>query len=245
MSQKIRVLIADDEALGRREMRRLLKAHADLEIVAEAEDGDQAAELIEKHSPDLVFLDIRMPGRDGFGVLDVLEPPLPEIVFSTAYDQFAVDAIRRGALDYLLKPIAPEDLANALKRAHERKAERLPVGEDGIGKLGPGDRAYFRDGKAAFLIEIGKVKWLEAEGNYTRVVMDGAKPLVRRPLKYFEDRLDPAHFFRANRKQIVGLGVVKGTRPVDGGLIELDLGEGAKVEVSRRQTRAFRETFRL
>ena len=98
MSQKIRVLLADDEALGRRELRRLLKVHADLEIVAEAEDGDQAGELIEKYSPDLVFLDIRMPGRDGFGVLDALEPPLPEIVFSTAYDQFAVDAIHRGGL---------------------------------------------------------------------------------------------------------------------------------------------------
>ena len=174
-----------------------------------------------------------------------MEPPMPEIVFSTAYDQFAVDAVRRGALDYLLKPIAPEDLANAVNRALERKAAKGPVTAEGEGKLGPVDRAYFRDGKAAFLIEIGKVKWLEAEGNYTRVVMDGAKPLVRRPLKYFEDRLDPAHFFRANRKQIVGLGVVKGTRPVEGGMIELDLGEEAKVEVSRRQARAFKEAFRL
>jgi len=243
---KLRVVVADDEALARKELRRLLaKGHPEVEIVGEAKDGDEAVTLIQKEVPDLVFLDIRMPGRDGFGVLDALEPPMPEIVFSTAYDQFAVDAVRRGALDYLLKPIAPEDLANAVKRAHERKAVRSPAGEDGKGKLGPGDRAYFRDGKAAFLIEIGKVKWLEAEGNYTRVVMDGAKPLVRRPLKYFEERLDPAHFFRANRKQIVGLGVVKGTRPVDGGMIELDLGDGAKVEVSRRQTRAFREAFRL
>jgi len=177
--------------------------------------------------------------------LDALEPPMPEIVFSTAYDQFAVDAVRRGALDYLLKPIAPEDLANAVRRALERKAARGPATAEGQGKLGPGDRAYFRDGKAAFLVEIGKVRWLESEGNYTRVVMEGAKPLVRRPLKYFEERLDPAHFFRANRKQIVGLGAVKGTKPVEGGMIELDLGEGAKVEVSRRQARAFKEAFRL
>lgn len=170
---------------------------------------------------------------------------MPEIVFSTAYDQFAVDAVRRGALDYLLKPIAPEDLANAVKRAHERKAVRLPGGEDGKGRLGPGDRAYFRDGKAAFLIEIGKVKWLEAEGNYTRVVMDGARPLVRRPLKYFEERLDPSHFFRVNRREIVGLGMVKATRPMQNGVIELDLGDGAKLEVSRRQARAFKEAFCL
>jgi two-component system LytT family response regulator len=243
---KLRVVVADDEALARRELRRLLtKGHPEVEIVGEATDGDEAVDLIQKHAPDLVFLDIRMPGRDGFGVLDALEPPMPEIVFSTAYDQFAVDAVRRGALDYLLKPIAPKDLANALKRAHERVAVRVPGREDGKGKLGPGDRAYFRDGKAAFLVEIGKVKWLEAEGNYTRVVMDGAKPLVRRPLKYFEERLDPSHFFRVNRRQIVGLGMVKGTRSVEGGMIELDLGDVAKVEVSRRQARAFKEAFRL
>ena len=243
---KLRVVVADDEGLARRELRRLLgKSHPEVEIVGEATDGLEAVAMIQKEAPDLVFLDIRMPELDGFGVLDALEPPMPEIIFSTAYDQFAVDAVRRGALDYLLKPIAPEDLARAVKRALERKAARWPGGEKSQGKLGPGDRAYFRDGKAAFLIEISKVRWLEAEGNYTRVVMDGAKPLVRRPLKYFVERLDPAHFFRINRKQIVGLGSVKGTRPVDGGMIELDLGEGAKVEVSRRQTRAFREAFRL
>jgi two-component system LytT family response regulator len=243
---KLRVVVADDEALARKELRRLLtKGHPEVEIVGEATDGDEAVALIQKHVPDLVFLDIRMPGRDGFGVLDALEPPMPEIVFSTAYDQFAVDAVRRGALDYLLKPIAPEDLANAVKRAHERKAVRLPGGEEGKGRLGLGDRAYFRDGKAAFLIEIGKVKWLEAEGNYTRVVMDGARPLVRRPLKYFEERLDPSHFFRVNRRQIVGLGMVKATRPMENGVIELDLGDATKVEVSRRQARAFKEAFRL
>jgi two-component system, LytTR family, response regulator len=243
---KLRVVVADDEALARKELRRLLtKGHPEVEIVGEATDGDEAVTLIQKEVPDLVFLDIRMPGRDGFGVLDALEPPMPEIVFSTAYDQFAVDAVRRGALDYLLKPIAPEELANAVRRALERKATRGPVTAEGQGKLGPGDRAYFRDGKAAFLVEIGKVRWLESEGNYTRVVMERARPLVRRPLKYFEERLDPAHFFRANRKQIVGLGAVKGTKPVEGGMIELDLGEGAKVEVSRRQARAFKEAFRL
>lgn len=243
---KLRVVVADDEALARKELRRLLtKGHPEVEIVGEATDGDEAVTLIQQEAPDLVFLDIRMPGRDGFGVLDALEPPMPEIVFSTAYDQFAVDAVRRGALDYLLKPIAPEDLAHAVQRALERKATRGPATAEGQGKLGLGDRAYFRDGKAAFLVEIGKVRWLESEGNYTRVVMEGAKPLVRRPLKYFEERLDPAHFFRANRKQIVGLGAVKGTRPVKGGMIELDLGEGAKVEVSRRQARAFKEAFRL
>lgn len=241
---KLRVLVADDEAPARKEMRRLLAAHPEVEIVAEAKDGDEAVSMIRQHAPDLVFLDIRMPGRDGFGVLDALEPPMPEIIFSTAYDQFAVDAIRCGALDYLLKPVAPEDLGAALRRVQERSAHRGTEGQ-GSGRLGPGDRAYFRDGKAAFLVEVDKILWLESEGNYTRVVTADAHPLVRRSIQYFEERLDPRHFFRVNRSQIAGLDHVKATRPMEGGRIQLDLGGGKSLEVSRRQARAFQKRFAL
>ena len=241
---KLRVVIADDEALARKELRRLLtKGHPEVEIVGEAADGDEAVGLIQKLNPDLVFLDIRMPGRDGFSVLDAIEPPMPEIVFSTAYDQFAVDAVRRGALDYLLKPVAPEELAQAVRRALERKAAR---GErPASGRLGLADRAYFRDGKSAFLVEISKILWLEGEGNYTRVVMESAQPLVRNSLKYFEARLDPGQFFRANRAQIVGLHAVVSARPEARGGVSLDLGKGRVVVVSRRQTRALREVFKF
>lgn len=241
---KVRVVVADDEAPARKEMRRLLSNHPDVEIVGEAKDGDEAVAMIQQHGPDLIFLDIRMPGRDGFGVLDALEPPMPEIVFSTAYDQFAVDAIRRGALDYLLKPVAPEDLQAALDRVRERLAVRGRVREK-EGRLSPGDRAYFRDGKTAFLLEVSQILWVESEGNYTRVVTPAARPLVRRPIQYFEDRLDPAHFFRINRSQIVGLGHVKSTRLLEGGRITLELGEGRNLEVSRRQARVFREKFTI
>lgn len=241
---KLRVLIADDEAPARKEMRRLLASHADVEIVAEASDGDEAVEMIRRHDPDLVFLDIRMPGRDGFSVLDELEPPMPEIIFSTAYDQFAVDAIRRGALDYLLKPVAPEDLAAALQRARERLAARGANPRE-PGRLGPGDRAYFRDGKRAFLFEVDKILWLESEGNYTRVVTATDRPLVRHPIKYFESRLDAAHFFRISRTRIAGLDHVQGTRPIPGGKILLDYGEGKSLEVSRRQARVFQRKFAI
>lgn len=241
---KLRVLVADDEAPARKEMRRLLAAHPQVEIVAEAKDGDEAVGLIQRSSPDLVFLDIRMPGRDGFGVLDALEPPMPEIIFCTAYDQFAVDAIRRGALDYLLKPVAPEDLAAALRRTEDRLAAR--VGDSGVsGRLKPGDRAYFRDGKVAFLLEVAQILWLESEGNYTRVITPSARPLVRRPIKYFEDRLDPAHFFRINRSQIASLGHIQSTQPIQGGRIQLNYGEGKSLEISRRQARSFQAKFSL
>ena len=215
MRQKIRVLIADDEALGRREMRRLLKAHSEVVIVAEAEDGDQAVSLIEKHEPDLVFLDIRMPGKDGFEVLDALEPPLPEIVFSTAYDQFGVDAVRRGALDYLLKPVAPEDLARAIQRA----ADRVQGGGRTLGqknRLRSGDKIFVHEGKTSLFFEVGSIQILESE-----------------------------EFFRANRKQIVNLKTILGCQPIQGGRYVASLEQGDQIEISRRQARIFREKLRI
>jgi len=244
MNQKIRVLIADDEALSRRELRRLLKVHADLEIVAEAEDGDQAAELIEKHSPDLVFLDIRMPGRDGFGVLDALEPPLPEIIFSTAYDQFAVDAIRRGALDYLLKPVAPEELARAIEKARERIAPKGPkLRKDG--RLQSSDRIFVKDGKKAMFLEVGKIFYLEAQGNYTKVISPSGQILMRRPIRYFEERLDPKLFLRANRSLMLNLEVVARWEAIQGGRFKAILEGGSSFEISRRQSRSLQERMKL
>ena len=244
MSQKIRVLLADDEALGRRELRRLLKVHADLEIVAEAEDGDQAVELIEKHSPDLVFLDIRMPGRDGFGVLDALEPPLPEIVFSTAYDQFAVDAIRRGALDYLLKPVAPEELARAMEKARERIGAKGPkLRRDGM--LRGSDRIFVKDGKKVMFLEVEKISILESQGNYTKIVSSLGHILMHKPIGYFQDRLDPDLFLRANRSIMLNLARVSLWEPIHGGRFKATLEGGASFEVSRRQSRALQRKLKL
>jgi len=244
MSQKIRVLIADDEALGRRELRRLCKVHADLEIVGEAEDGDQAVELIEKHSPDLVFLDIRMPGRDGFGVLDALEPPLPEIVFSTAYDQFAVDAIHRGALDYLLKPVAPEELARAVEKARERIGAKGPkLRKDGV--LRGSDRIFVKDGKKVMFLEVEKISILESQGNYTKIVSSLGHILMHKPIGYFQDRLDPDLFLRANRSIMLNLARVSQWEPIHGGRFKATLEGGASFEVSRRQSRALQQKLKL
>lgn len=244
MTKKIRVLIADDEAPARRELRRLLQVHPEIELVAEAKDGDEAVELIRQHSPDLVFLDIRMPGRDGFGVLDALEPPLPEVIFSTAYDQFAVDAVRRGALDYLLKPVAPEDLARAIQKAGDRiQLKGSAVRKNG--RLRATDRIFVQEGQTSMFFEVGSIRLLESEGNYTRIRTATAHGLVRRPIKYFEIRLDPGEFFRANRAQMVNLKVIKECKPVEGGRLAAHLEEGTPIEISRRQARAFRELLRI
>lgn len=246
---KLRVVVADDEALARKEICRLLKAHPQIEVVAEAKDGDEAVERIEKESPDLVFLDIRMPGRDGFGVLDALEPPLPEVVFCTAYDQFAVDAVRRGALDYLLKPIAPEDLVQALRRAEEKIQIRNGPGKrdsnGDSGRLRRQDRVFVRDGKKAMFLEVGKIFCLEAQGNYTKVLAPEGHVLMRRPLRYFEEKLEPGIFLRANRSQMINLGSVRHWEAMGEGRLKATLEGGLVVEVSRRQARSFQEQCRL
>jgi len=240
---KIRAVLADDEALARKELRRLLQAHPEIELVAEAKDGDEAVELIQKHNPDLIFLDVRMPGKDGFGVLDALEPPLPEVIFSTAYDQFAVDAVRRGALDYLLKPLAPEDLARAVQRAQEKISGRAP--REAGARLRLEDRVFVRDGKKAMFVEVGSIRCLESEGNYTKILAPEGHILVRRPIKYFEDRFGPDDFLRANRAQIINLRQVKSWEPLSEGRLKAVLEDGTEVEISRRQARAFRERSRL
>lgn len=244
---KLRVAVADDEALARKEIRRLLLAQPGVEVVGEAKDGDEAVALIEKQAPDLVFLDIRMPGRDGFGVLDALEPPLPEVVFCTAYDQFAVDAVRRGALDYLLKPIAPEDLAQALRRAEEKINRRAAKpGEKPVsGRLGRQDRVFVRDGKKAMFLEIGKIFCLEAHGNYTKVLSPEGHILMRRPLHYYEEKLEQGIFLRANRSQMINLDQVRHWEPMGEGRLKATLEGGLVVEVSRRQARLFQEKCRL
>jgi two-component system LytT family response regulator len=184
-----------------------------------------------------------MPGRDGFGVLDALEPPLPEVIFSTAYDQFAVDAVRRGALDYLLKPIAPEDLEQAVKRAVEKIVERTPRG--GGGQLRMEDKVFVRDGKKAMFIQIGSIQVLESDGNYTKIISPEGHILIRRPIKYFETRLNPADFFRANRSQLINLRCVQGWEPLPLGRMKALLENGGCVEISRRQNRFLREKMKL
>jgi len=165
------------------------------------------------------------------------------VIFSTAYDQFAVDAVRRGALDYLLKPLAPADLAQAVKRAMEKISGR-PVREAGA-KLKLEDRVFVRDGKKAMFLEVGSIRCLESEGNYTKILAPEGHILMRRPIKYFEERFSPEDFLRANRAQIINLHRVKSWEPLTEGRLKAVLDDGTQVEISRRQARAFRERSRL
>ncbi len=239
----MKALLIDDERLARNELRRLLAAHADIEIVGEAVDVDDALGKIGSLKPDLLFLDVQMPGADGFSLLEQLEPPLPAVVFTTAYDEFAVKAFEFNALDYLLKPVDPNRLVAALEKLRTRPANG---GESAPShRLSLDDKVFVREGDRCWFVPVRNIRLLESEGNYTRVHFDDSKPQLFRSLTAMEERLDPKHFFRANRKQVINLARVDGIEPWFSGGLLVRLKGGIKVELSRRQAQEFRERMSL
>jgi two-component system LytT family response regulator len=225
-------LIVDDERLARAELRRLLAEHPEVEIVGEARSGEEALTLAPQLAPDLMFLDIQMPGMTGFDVLERLED-LPQVIFTTAYDRYAIKAFEVNALDYLLKPVAPERLAAALGRVRPR-SERSRL-----------EQVFVRDGDRCWIVRLTEIFLMESEGNYTRLYFGTERPLIRRSLNALEEQLDPAMFFRAGRKEILNLKWIdKLDLSVAGGFL-VTLKGGKSVEMSRRQSARLREILSL
>ncbi|MCM2273171.1 MAG: LytTR family DNA-binding domain-containing protein [Candidatus Didemnitutus sp.] len=240
----MKALLIDDERLARNELRRLLAAHHDIEIVGEAVDVEDALEKCAALKPDLLFLDVQMPGADGFALLERLEGPLPAIIFTTAYDEFAVKAFEFNALDYLLKPVDPNRLVAALEKLRLRGTGGGD-GEAARTRLSLDDKVFVREGDHCWFVPVKNIRLLESEGNYTRVHFDDNKPQLFRSLTAMEERLDPRHFFRANRKQVINLAWVDGIEPWFSGGLLVRLKGGLKVELSRRQAQDFRERMSL
>jgi two-component system, LytTR family, response regulator len=232
----MRVMIVDDEPLARRELRRLLAEFAWIDIVGEAASVGEAAPLIESLLPDLMFLDIQMPGGTGFDLLERLEH-LPRVVFTTAYDKHAVRAFEVNALDYLLKPIEPERLAAAVARA-QAAPPNFPATSPSSGTIL--ERLFLRDGNRCWFVPLREVKLFTAEGNYVRLSWDKIHPLLGRPLSSLEPRLDPKRFFRANRQQIINLEYIESVDLGVNGRLHVQLRGGPEVQISRRQARLFR-----
>ncbi|MFP2962520.1 LytR/AlgR family response regulator transcription factor [Myxococcus sp. 1LA] len=234
----MRVLIADDERLARAELRRLLAAFPDVEIVGEATHVDETCQRAEALSPDLLLLDIQMPGGTGFDVLERLEEP-PDVVFTTAYDAHAVRAFEVNALDFLLKPIEPERLATALERVRQRGRAAAP--QPGQAPGTPLERVFVKDGERCWLVQLAQVPLITSEGNYARLSLEGHEPLLLRSLTYLEERLDPARFFRASRQHLINLDFIEALEPGPGGTLVARMRGGREVEMSRRQSQRFRE----
>ncbi len=242
----MKLFIVEDSRLARQELRTLLKAHADCEIIGEAANVEIALEGIETLQPDVLLLDIHLPGASGFELLDKLDY-MPMVIFATAFDQHALQAFERNALDYLIKPIAPERLSQALERVRQRL--RPSIAATAIAaptvKKGADDTIFVREGEHCWFVRLGDVSGFAVMGNYAHVWFDGKQPLLSRSLGYLEERLDPTLFFRASRSHLINLKWVSSIQPAmsDGYLVTLR--DGRTVEISRRQAKVLRETLEL
>ena len=241
----MKALLGDDERLARNELRRLLAVFPTIEIVGEAANAKQARELIATLQPGLLFLDVQMPGETGMELLESLEPPAPRVIFTTAYDEFAVKAFELNALDYLLKPVDPVRLQAAVEKL-SAKAVAADGGAGGpAARLAAEDKVFVREGDRCWFVEVKTIRLLESEGNYTRVHFADAQPQLFRSLNAMEERLDPKYFFRANRRQIINLAWIDKLEPWFSGGLLVYLKGGAKIELSRRQAQEFREKMSL
>ena len=244
-----KTLIVDDERLAREEMKNVLKDFVEIEVIGEAQNGEEALRLIDELNPDLIFLDINMPGMNGFELLKSLDF-IPNVIFVTAYDEYAIKAFEVNALDYLLKPIDPDRLAEAIsklkKKSDNEFESELSLKTDRQSRLlSKHDQVFIKDGEKCFFVKLADVRMLESDGNYVKVHFEKNRPLILRSLNSFEERLDPENFFRANRKFIVNIEWIQSVENWFNGGLQLELTTGEKIEVSRRQTIRFKELFSI
>lgn len=241
-----KALIIDDERLARNELKKLLAEHTDITIIGEASNADEGIEKIEMLAPDLIFLDIQMPGKSGFAMLEELDRA-PHVIFTTAYDEFALKAFEVNALDYLMKPIEPKRLADAIQKlaAAEEKEAAAALASGYRAILSESDQVFVKDGERCWFVKLGEVRLFESVGNYAKVFFGANKPLILKSLNALEERLDEKLFFRANRKHIINLRMIDKVEPFFNGGLILDLKGGEKIEVSRRQAVKFKEMMSL
>ena len=237
----IKAIIIDDERLARNELKKLLEQHPDINIIDEASNVDEAVEKIDLSRPDLIFLDIQMPGKTGFDLLAEIEKS-PRVIFTTAYDEFALKAFEVNALDYLLKPIDPKRLADAIQKLQSEialeQASLLGVSRGPLTEL---DQVFVKDGERCWFVKLADIRLLESVGNYAKVYFSTNKPLILKSLNALEERLDDRVFFRANRKHIINLHWIEKIEPYFNGGLLVELKGGEKIEISRRQTVKFKE----
>ncbi len=244
----MKAILIDDERLARVSLRALLAEFPEIEIVDEASNAEEGLQKIENLNPDLIFLDIQMPGKTGFDLLSELDHA-PQVIFTTAHDEYALKAFEVNALDYLLKPVEPRRLADALEKLKKAgingHGEKAPATGDNNSMLGENDQVFVKDGERCWFVKLAEVRLFESVGNYAKVFFGGNKPLILKSLNALEERLDEKVFFRANRKHIVNLRMIDKIEPYFNGGLLLELKGGEKIEVSRRQTVKFKEMMSL
>ncbi|MFV0605662.1 MAG: LytR/AlgR family response regulator transcription factor [Niabella sp.] len=242
----MRTIIIDDERLARKELKKLLQDFPEIEIIDEANNADTGIEKINTLQPDLIFLDIQMPGKTGFDMLALLVD-VPQIIFTTAYDEFALKAFEVNALDYLLKPIDNNRLKDAIKKLDFSRPVKNKEADFSTNNeiLSESSQVFVKDGDRCWFIKLNEIRLFESMGNYAKVFFGNNKPLILKSLNALEEKLDPKLFFRANRKQIVNLRMVEKIEPYFNNGLVIEIKGGEKIEVSRRQTVKFKEMMSL
>ena len=230
----IEAVIIDDERLARKDLRLVLQQFPSVTITGEASNVAEALQLIEQVRPQVIFLDIEMPEANGFALLEQLKT-VPEVIFTTAYDAYAIKAFEVNALDYLLKPVTANRLAESLERLQETIKPVTGNYPDLQEKI------FVKDGERCWFVPLGDIRLLESTGSYTRIHFGKHAPLLARSLQSLETRLNPLYFFRASRKHIVNLEHVQHITTLNQYLLQLELTDGAKIPLSRRQSILFRE----
>ena len=235
----ITAVIVEDSRLARNELKELLKSHKDIELIGEAENVDLGYELIQKTHPDLLFLDINMPEKDGFELLEMLDD-VPITVFTTAFDEYAIKSFEYNALDYLLKPINEKRFAAAIEKV-KSKIEGTDDESANNTKLTESSQIFIKDGEKCWLVKIGDISHFEIVGNYTRVFFQDNKPMLYKSLNQIEEKLPDGSFFRVNRQQIINTNFISNVVPWFNGKLKLTMRNGEEVEVSRRQSYLFKD----
>lgn len=245
----MRALVIDDERLARKELINLLSQYDHVEVIGEAINVDDAKDKIDNLLPDVVFLDIQMPEKTGFDLLEELDN-VPHVVFTTAYDEYALKAFQVNALDYLLKPIEPKRLGEAIERLQKKLTDQSqkPSESDkdnGGKKLTLNDQVFVKDGDRCWFVKLEHVRLFESDGNYIKVYFDNNKPMIHKSLNALDERLDEKSFFRASRKHIINLSWVEAIEPWFNGGLVVTLKGGDRIEVSRRQAARFKDMMSL
>jgi two-component system, LytTR family, response regulator len=237
----MKAIIVDDERLARNELKSLLANHKEIEVIAECANANEAKEKIDQLKPDVVFLDINMPGKSGLELVEEISA-LPDVVFVTAYDEHAIKAFELNAFDYLLKPVQPQRLAETLKKLAEK--EHVSKG-DNTGPLDENELIFIKDGEKCWFVRLADIRLFESEGNYVRVYFENFKPLILRSLNNLEGRLNERQFFRASRKHIINLRWIAGVETWFNGGLMVKLKDGKEVEISRRQAVKIKDMLSL
>lgn len=237
----MKAIIIDDERLARQELKNLLLAHKEIEVIAECSDAMQAKEKINELKPDVIFCDIQMPGKTGLELVEEISGAV-DVVFITAHDEHAIKAFELNAFDYLLKPIQPLRLAETIKKLSIKDTSTRT---DNNSPLNKNDMVFIKDGEKCWFVKLSEIRLFESEGNYVRVYFETFRPLILRSLNSLESRLNEKEFFRASRKHIINLNYIASVESWFNGGLNVKLKDGKEVEISRRQAVKLKDMMSL